>query len=169
MKNFKAVILIFSLLLCGTSYAATAKGATEKLQLHIKPILLFSDITAIGPSAALEVPIVKHFSLGGLFNTIIGTGLGTVLILDFDVFAKGYLPLKLGEYQASVYAAIPMGFSLTLFSRSVGPSFNFGLVPGFEIFIDKEWGLFTELGFNVHVSRQAVMAGQFSIGATYLF
>jgi len=165
---------------------------SDFVQLHVKPLLIFSGTgTSIGPSVALEFPVARYISLGGAINAsflslpflssqvIVGNGninispsSATLTTLDFNVIAKASYPLKIGHYDASLYGALPLGFSLAILSaeRTVArPGFNFALVPGFEFFFDDSWGIFCELGFNLHVFGSAIPAGQFAVGGTYIF
>lgn len=145
------------------------KHLSEVRQLHFKPTMLFGNYgTTMGPSIALEVPIMQYFSLGGLFNAIFHFG-GKTTILDFDALAKVMYPVRLGNYDASWYLLAPIGFSLGLTPHATKPGFNFALLPGFEFYLDRHWGIFTELGLNIHTFDNTFTQGQFSIGISYVF
>lgn len=149
---------------------AQHKHLSKARQLHIKPTMLFgSGGVLLGPSVALEIPVVKHFSLGGMLNTNHYFGRNTTTILDINLYTKFFYPLRLSTYHASAYLAAPLGFSLA-FGDKIGPGFNFALLPGFEFYIDRHWGLFSELGLNLHhIASPSLVLGQFSIGVSYLF
>lgn len=180
---------LFAILMATVSHAATPRGAmkqpaahnqdmktaAESLQLHVKPMVLFdAKAVLVGPSVALEIPVVKYFSLGAMINANMVPMAPFTAVLDFDAFAKGYYSFKIGNYDASVSATIPLGYSLLVqsaFNRSTSShGFNFGVVPGFEFYFNRHWGMFTELGFSAHVfSSTLIPNGQFGIGVTYAF
>lgn len=171
--------LVFLLIVSLLSYPGKAEDGEKKIvsykhlsearQIHVKPVMLFGDLgVLLGPSVGLEVPIMPYFSLGGVFNAIFNFKYKTTM-LDFDAVAKAKYPMRLGAYDAAAYAAFPIGFSLWLLPRTVQAGFNFAALPGFEFYIDRHWGIFTELGFSIHAFSPSMTQGQFSIGISYLF
>jgi hypothetical protein len=179
MRILAISLLAISLAVPSAAKETNGRHSTEQVQLHLKPIILFDSWGAtLGPSVGVEVPIHKYFSLGGLFNANFGLSGGFNVILDFDAVAKGFYPLRIGDHDAAVYGSVPIGLSVGVFSAlgitGAGAGFNFGIIPGFQFYINDSWGVFTELGFNFHLLRisgatATSPAGQFAIGATYVF
>lgn len=144
------------------------KHLSEVRQVHIKPFMLFGNYgTTMGPSVSLEIPIMKYFSLGGLFNANFHFAAKTT-ILDFDAFAKLLYPIRLGSYDASWFMLMPIGFSLGLTPKATKPGFNLALLPGFTFYLDRHWGIFSEFGLNIHSFDNSFTQGQFSIGISYV-
>lgn len=169
------IVALFITMLCGTAIAektpkkVEAKHLSDNRQIHAKPTIIFGNYgTTMGPSIALEIPIMKYFSLGGIFNAIFHFEHKST-ILDFDAFFKARYPLRLGGYDAAVYGLMPIGFSFAVSSASTSPGFNFALLPGFAFYLERHWGIFTEFGLNYHTFGHNMAQGEFSIGVTYLF
>lgn len=148
---------------------ARGRRPSEATQLHIKGSTLFgSGGMAMGPGLGMEFPLFKYLSLGGQFNSFLFFEGTTQAILDFDVFAKGIYRMHIKGYDAAAYLNVPLGLSLAKRS-SVNLYFNFGILPGFEFYFNRHWGIFAELGLKLHIAKDTLVNGEFGLGLSYAF
>ncbi|MFW2390157.1 MAG: hypothetical protein ACN4G0_17605 [Polyangiales bacterium] len=153
----------------------------------------------LGFDLRFEKPVAQYLSVGGLISNYwirgqrdaSGTAAGSFKRGDyaFDIapFIKPRYPFRAGKKEAEAYLLVNLGASLVLLDyfdgiqtnaiTGVYPGFNFGVTPGFQIFVAEHLGLVVEFGYayswfkigRTYISRTRIGQGTLRFGFTVPF
>jgi hypothetical protein len=124
--------------------------------------------SVLGVNARTDMPVVKYFVVGPLLE--FGT-YEPAYYFDLDITLRVRLPIEAGATRFQFWAGMPIGLTFSFlkddFARSFAPDldgfalgWNVGVLLGGAVHFSREFGLFTELGWQQHkMSHDRVTTG----------
>jgi hypothetical protein len=115
----------------------------------------FEPAATLGFDLRFEKPVAKYVTAGALLSNYWWSikdieDFGRQYALDIAPFVKPRYVFMAGSKEAEVYVLVSFGGSLTredFVDEEVHGGFNFGLSPGFQVFVAPDFALVFEVGY----------------------
>jgi len=132
----------------------------------------FEPEATLGFDLRFEKPVAKYVTAGALLSNYWWSikdveDFGRQYALDIAPFVKPRYVFMAGSKEAELYVLVSFGGSLTRldFDEEVYGGFNFGLSPGFQVFVAPDFALVFEVGYALSWFKVGGLADEkFTLG-----
>jgi len=112
----------------------------------------------LGANARTDLPIAKYILVGPMLEFAVTE---PNYYLDLDVTLRARIPIDVGNVQVQIWGGMPIGLTFSFLKDDFAHSFtpdldafalgwNIGVLFGGAVHFSREFGLFTELGWQQH-------------------
>jgi hypothetical protein len=119
--------------------------------------------SVLGVNVRTDMPVAKYFLVGPMLEFGV---YDPAYYFDLDLTLRARIPIDAGAVQFQIWAGMPIGLTLSFLKDEFAASFrpdvdgfalgwNIGVLFGGAVHFSREFGLFTELGWQQHVMSHA--------------